>query len=123
MRILIASILLLTTASSVAVAQSEADLSRTTADLQKQAVAKLGFGLRSIGLLLQARPNDVLRKAELVKNGDWPLLEQLQHKGLVKLEASAAPQDPPEMLWVSTATPMKTLAIARSAHLLIQQMR
>jgi len=88
MRIIVTCVALLALTTSVASARSVSDLAQATADLQKQAETKLGFGLRSIGLLLQVKPNAITQKGELVKSGDWPLLEQLQRKGFVKLARS-----------------------------------
>ena len=118
MRILTVSALVLALSSFTARAESPADLSQKTATLQKQAIAQLGVGLRSIGLLLQASPNGVFRKAELQKTGDWALLERLQKKGLVNLGANAVPGDPPppQIEWVTfTLTPLGE-AIASSAR-------
>lgn len=118
MRILVVATLVLALSSSAARAESQADLSQKTAALQKRAIAELGIGLRSIGLLLQASPNGVFRKAELQKNGDWVLLERLQKRGLVNLGANAVPGDPPppQIEWVTfTLTPLGE-AIASSAR-------
>jgi uncharacterized caspase-like protein len=68
------------------------DLTKHARALEAQSVATLGIGLRSVGLLFQADPRSVFAKSELVKRGDWSLLQELERKGFVTVTACTPPQ-------------------------------
>jgi len=74
----------LCTCSSLAVAASQ-DLAREAAALNQRSKAQLGVSIHALALLFNAQRGAYMLKYALVREGYWPVVQELQQAGLAKV--------------------------------------
>ena len=62
----------------------ESRLAQAASKLNSQSKSSLGVSVRALSLLFQATPGTFLLKDELVRDGSWSYLQELERAGLAK---------------------------------------
>jgi hypothetical protein len=71
---------------TTATAATAVSAPEAAARLNAQSMADLGVDIRSLALLFEASPGSYLLRDALINNGSWFLLQNLEKKGLVKVD-------------------------------------